>query len=401
MSESTEKARRWNGYVCPDCRFVFRVPRDHDGRGVICPSCRRMLRVPAAGEATPPLVERKIEKVAPVSLPESFQRAREKKAAEGGAAAAPAGELRRRRREPSDNEQPDWEKAPTERLVRVGKHRKSNKVLWWAGGLLGTAAVVALAVAMLRKEPEPALMPIAVAPVREAAPVAAPASVPEAINLPQEMNRSEAELTAELEPLTRGFLQADTVEKLLPFVRDADKVEGKIRAWYPDGKVPAPGMSAFNTKNTLAYRGRLISVSVRTEDFEEKQIAFLRGDDGLKVDWESFVAWSEMPWPRFISEKPEQPVLFRVALKTLEYYNFGFADDRKWQSYELRSPDREHVLYGYVRRDSSLDGRVRPLDGKSTRLVTVKLKYLPGDVKRNQVVIEELVSDGWVEGAGD
>jgi hypothetical protein len=383
--------------VCPDCRFVFRVPRDHDGRGVICPSCRRMLRVPAAGEATPPLVEKKIEKVAPVSLPESFQRAREKKAADGGTAPAPAGEARRRRRQSRDDDQPDWDKAPAERLVRVGRHRKSGKGRWWIAGLLVSGVVAALVVAAVREEPE--VEPIAIAPVQES-PAAAPQPAPEVIDFPQEMNRRESELTAELEPLTRGFLEADTVGKLLPFVRDAGRVGEKIRAWYPDGKVPAPGMSAFNTKNALAYRGRLVSLSVRTNDFEEKQIAFIRGDDGLKIDWESYVAWSEMPWQRFISEKPERPVLFRVALKTLEYYNFGFGDEKKWQSYELRSPDREQVLYGYVRRDSPLNDKLRPLDSNSSRMVTVKLKYIPGEATGNQVVIEEMISDGWVEDAG-
>lgn len=359
-----------------------------------------MLRVPAAGEATPPLVEKKIEKVAPVSLPESFQRARERKAAESGAVPAPAGEARRRRKQSRDDDQPDWDKVPAERLVRVGKHRKSGKGRWWIAGLLASVVVAALIVVAVREDPEVEPIAIAIAPVREV-PVAAPRSAPEVTDLPQEMNRSESEITAELEPLTRGFLEADTVAKLLPFVRDAGRVGEKIRAWYPDGKVPAPGMSAFNTSNALAYRGRLISLSVRTNDFEEKQIAFIRGQDGLKIDWESYVAWSEMPWQRFISEKPERPVLFRVTLKMLEYYNFGFGDERKWQSYELRSPDREHVLYGYVRQDSPLNDKLRPLDGKSSRMVTVKLKYIPGEEKRNQVVIDGLISDGWVEDAGE
>lgn len=52
----TVKARRWSGFVCPDCRFVFRVPRDHDGEGIICPSCRRMLRIPKEGDESAPLM---------------------------------------------------------------------------------------------------------------------------------------------------------------------------------------------------------------------------------------------------------------------------------------------------------------------------------------------------------
>ena len=56
MPDTMESARRWSGYVCPDCRFVFRVPRDHDGKGIVCPSCRRMLKIPTALDVAPPLL---------------------------------------------------------------------------------------------------------------------------------------------------------------------------------------------------------------------------------------------------------------------------------------------------------------------------------------------------------
>jgi uncharacterized protein YbaR (Trm112 family) len=53
---SKEKARRWGAHVCPDCRFVFRIPLDHDGLGIVCPSCRRMLKIPKEGDAVAPLM---------------------------------------------------------------------------------------------------------------------------------------------------------------------------------------------------------------------------------------------------------------------------------------------------------------------------------------------------------
>lgn len=50
------KSRQWNAYVCPDCRVIFRVPRDHDGKGIVCPSCRVILRIPGEGDVTMPLM---------------------------------------------------------------------------------------------------------------------------------------------------------------------------------------------------------------------------------------------------------------------------------------------------------------------------------------------------------
>ncbi len=54
---SNPSKRRWSAYVCPDCRLVFRIPTDHDGRGVVCPCCARMLRIPSAdGPLSPPVL---------------------------------------------------------------------------------------------------------------------------------------------------------------------------------------------------------------------------------------------------------------------------------------------------------------------------------------------------------
>ena len=51
--ETATPAKRWNSFVCPACRSIFRVARDHDGRGVVCPSCRGMLRLPGATAGKP------------------------------------------------------------------------------------------------------------------------------------------------------------------------------------------------------------------------------------------------------------------------------------------------------------------------------------------------------------
>jgi len=56
VSDSSANRRRWSGYVCPDCRLVFRLPMEHDGKGAVCPGCARMLRIPGPGEKLPPLV---------------------------------------------------------------------------------------------------------------------------------------------------------------------------------------------------------------------------------------------------------------------------------------------------------------------------------------------------------
>ena len=48
MSDALKIKRTWRGLVCPVCRLVFRVPKDHEGHGVICPACSHLLNLPEA-----------------------------------------------------------------------------------------------------------------------------------------------------------------------------------------------------------------------------------------------------------------------------------------------------------------------------------------------------------------
>jgi hypothetical protein len=62
----------------------------------------------------------------------------------------------------------------------------------------------------------------------------------------------------------------------------------------------------------------------------------------------------------------------------------------------LSSPDGEHTLYGYIERNSLLDERLRPPEKSASVAVTLKIRFPKGENNRNQVVIQDMVSDGWV-----
>lgn len=198
------------------------------------------------------------------------------------------------------------------------------------------------------------------------------------------------------EPLAVKFLSAVRVEDLLPLVRDPETTEPRLLATYPDGRIDSPGMSAFDTRREIIRHGRSFLVHVRTGDLDEKPLAFFMTPEGLRIDWESWVGWSEIPWEEFLSSRPAGGRLFRVRLSPVDYYNFAFADDRKWQSYRLESPGGEHSVYGYVERGSVLDNRLRPSpDRKSTDLV-LTLSFPENATSRNQVLIGGLIAEGWI-----
>lgn len=198
------------------------------------------------------------------------------------------------------------------------------------------------------------------------------------------------------EPMAAAFLNATSVDEWLPLVRNSGEVESKMRAMHPDGVLQPPGMLAFNTLEQVQTKGAIHAVVVRTADYFEREIAFLETADGWKIDWESWACWSEMPWETFMEERPSRPVLFRVKLESLDYYNRSFSDDRMWQSYLLMPASGEPVLYGYAGRGTPLNSRLTPPSDVKTLLLTVKLRFPEEPVTDNQVIIDSIVAEGWV-----
>ncbi|MEX1115210.1 MAG: hypothetical protein WEB53_08165 [Akkermansiaceae bacterium] len=369
MSETIDSDRRWSGFVCPDCRFVFRVPRDHDGKGVVCPSCRRILRIPAAGDTPPPLISqlRRVQ-AGEYGQPEAEgKRINERRSKKAHAAAGPS-----------------WE---SESHQSSGAERKQLRLMLIGGGILFAFIVVGVIFALgSGKTPESAL-PVKTESLPESVAQAAVSATA----------RGGLSLLAEAESIAWKFMNATSVEEILPLVHKPEVAEARIRRQYPDGKISAPGMSDFNISERRDFGVGVSAVLVRTRDFENKTIHFIGGPQGLKIDWESWIGWSEMPWAEFMANKPTTSQMFRLILSPVDYYNFDFSEESKWRSYRLLSPDKEHSLYGYAEREGLVEGQLRHAGADQTLSLMLSLKFPQGATSKNQVVIERLVADGWVE----
>ncbi len=256
------------------------------------------------------------------------------------------------------------------------------------GGVL--FALIVLGVIVALQDGKPPADTAATVTVPKEKPVAAKVVHPAA-------QRSESAIAGEAEAIAGKFLEATRVEEILPLVRNPELAEARIRNYYADGKIAAPGLSQFNTGGSAFYRGAVVSYSVRTRSQEQKSLAFMDGPAGMKIDWESWVGWSEVSWKSFTAARSTTTGVFRLNLSAVEYYNFQFKDDLKWQSYRLESPDQETSLYGYVEKGSLLDKQLRPGGDVKSQPLMLSLRYPDGASSPNQVLIERLVTEGWVE----
>ena len=343
-----------------------------------------MLRIPGEGDVTAPLMA-PLQKV---GFAEEEADSRGEKRTR-----------RKRKRKAKDAEVQGWDVGSgTWRASRKKGKRVFGTIAFW---VLSIGAIFSFAFFMLKEHKAKAADPIAEEVDGRDEPVRVPLLLPDgemevAIELPEAMRRSEVEFLELAKPLAEKFLAATDVDQILPLVSNLEGVKGKIPDHYPDGKIEPTGLSKFNSTGNVSYKDSFAAVTILTSDFEQKQIAFIDGEDGLKIDWESWVGWSEMPWDEMIETRPSKPILIRAMLKWIDYYNFAFSDESKWRSYRLVSPDGEHMLYGYVDRNSPLDQKMRPGEPTATVAVTLKIHFPEGEAAGKQVVISEYVSDGWV-----
>ena len=205
-------------------------------------------------------------------------------------------------------------------------------------------------------------------------------------------------LFLEIESVVKSFLDAKTREEMLAQVLDPDSAARKWDGWLPGESYTAPGFQGLvnDPVTTGVGEGATSIVQVRTGDYKVHEIALVKRDGKLRVDWDSWAAWSEMTWEDFRAKKPVEPVLFRVQLSVVDYFNFDFSNDREWSSYRLDSQDGMESLYGYVERTGTLDQRLRPADPGAVKRWTLKLKFPPNATRDSQVLIDSVVAEGWL-----
>lgn len=393
--------------MCPDCRLVFRVPRDHDGRGLVCPGCRRLLRLPLAGEPTQLVAE-----TPPLAVSRSHEhgRAASEEEENGTESGLHRRKVRRRRSAKRGNdgegEGPAWEHGSR------GAHRRGWLERLGPGWLLGggtlllllVVGVMALALRGGKQDivasgdgPDAPPEPL-VAAAKPLVAAAKPEIPPDVVEVPLLMQRPEHELMAEAEPLARKFLDATTIDELLEVVVNPERARQRMQREYPDGQVEAPGMAEFNASSSAAYDGSAVTVAVRTADYASKQLTFVESDGALKIDWESWVGWCDMAWPDFLAKRPSEPQMVRVLVRKVVYYNFDFTDDVKWQSYQLETAGGKRMVYGYVERGSVLDERIRfDADVKvAPMILTVRFDKGAREGCQEVLIVDKL-ADGWVE----
>lgn len=229
------------------------------------------------------------------------------------------------------------------------------------------------------------------------------------------------------------LLDCETPESLFDYVRKPDEIRDRFFGYYKSGRGELPIKDWLKVSGDIRIdydeELKIAIFYAYKDDGEPWWIVFEETEDGIKLDWESFVRYSEMEVTDFLSTKPKEAKEFRVLAMIDDYFNYRFDDPRKHVCVRLFDPTESFMFYGYVEKETELGRLIRsqvppkrikvePLSStggqtplnlnglesietdvpglrKPRSLVTIKIKFPDPIQGSNQVEITEFIRRSW------
>lgn len=217
---------------------------------------------------------------------------------------------------------------------------------------------------------------------------------PVTTNNPSERDQSQSAVAA--------FLSAKDIAERLQHVKDPSRIEKMMREYYArakDGPIPFEKVEEIEINpegdNTFAY-----NVTLPGLDKRRMLVAKVASGPYL-VDWASFVLYGEMDWNTLMEKKPENPVLMRVLAATDTFFANEFSDRNRYGCLKLTDPSQPTAppIYAYFTSSSTMGRSLNFVMRSSLDQavpMTLTLKYPSNAKENNQVMIDEMVTQGWV-----
>jgi hypothetical protein len=209
------------------------------------------------------------------------------------------------------------------------------------------------------------------------------------------------ELVGAVEATVESYLAANTLERILPLVRDPKRVRPLIEETW----AARPPRSA-RFKRLAMFQPALLDgksfwvVRADVEDGPSQNLLLEQtGEREVKVDWETHVCYQPMPWDRFAVERPSgKSMEFRVWAAPDNFYSHEFSDMRKWSCFRLRAKDSDQHVFGYAEAGSETAKVLRSYcagsrNGAAT--VILSLRVPEESASPRGVVIEKIVEPRW------
>ncbi len=216
-------------------------------------------------------------------------------------------------------------------------------------------------------------------------------------------DREASRLIDTIHQTTRDYFSATTIDALVRFVRQPDRVKPLMDHYYASRPVTSQRIMNFRMLQpvTLDNHGNYWMASVEFDNEATRNLLLEILPTGeARVDWETLVCYQPMKWDDFALQKPRGTSLdFRVYVEQDHFFSHEFSDSNRWNCFRLTALESEETLFGYVHTDSVLSKDLLDLlkrNGGRRSSVILRLVIPEGIQSHSGVVIEKLMSPRWL-----
>ena len=288
----------------------------------------------------------------------------------------------------------NWEENADE----VSSGKRSNRIIFTLIALIVTSLVVYISFKGITKNN--AAMKGIEAFFESKTPEKDNSSIPKTKTFDDLLKQMESlELHELVSASLEDFLNSDDIEAKIKLSRSSERVIPLMRKYYQnydDGPIAFRRISSAGEEGTGIIDGFYL-IKVSFPDFSILPVILAFENDRIVVDWESFVGYSEITLSEFISKKPRNSTLMRLNASSDNYFNYQFQEDM-YRCLYLRNPEDTEAVYGYIERGGRADDQLSRIieSGQSIRFITLKIQYPKKLGGKNQVIIDEIVTSGWL-----
>ena len=207
---------------------------------------------------------------------------------------------------------------------------------------------------------------------------------------------------SEMEELVASFLKAETIEEKVKFVRHPKRVLPLMETYYKTHEVKSLTFKETAEYHVAALNKRpFIALSVEVEGGGGGLIPILLEDldEGVLVDWESYVCYQPIAPEEYIKERPTSLTSLRVYATVDHFFTYEFSDEKEYDCYRLTFRGSEESLFGYVERDGEVAKdflAVFPDRSSKKKLpLILNVRFLEGSKASRSVLIEGVESRLW------
>ena len=285
-------------FECPHCSRWLSVKSRHSARMGHCPSCDLTIAAPDLDTDLPAaLVSRGKGGLATAVEDAPVEDAPVFRARPADPSRLPESSVQPAEQDSPGEGEEAWGINPDTSLVPVRVVTRYQNVAPWLGvaaALCGTFLLGKSFVAM-QSPPRTAIVPV-------------PA---------EQVEKPKADLGSALWVVLDSLATATTPEEMATMVRNPEEMLPKMSGYYAEHQIELPHQFERATPGTKLYEmnGTRFARFEGRLDGRPVKFTFESTEFGWRLDWESMIGYSDMPWAAFLAERPEGRHEFRVLAK--------------------------------------------------------------------------------------